>query len=166
MWGRVLGVGRRRLGSLNRAGTDNLNMVMNCHFGRQSLRAFEDRRLVSCLSKATRADGSGQRRSAERRHGAKLSRLTRVVPPGPALSHVRFFLGKGGTVKCGVRVSETSASSAEPCGMGTNNPAGRSYLVAPSRAQSHLVKPKKSKKTGADGRRFSRRTRRGRRKKR
>jgi hypothetical protein len=32
--------------------------------------------------------------------------------------------------------------------MGTNNPAGRSCLVAPSRSQSHLVKPKKSKKTG------------------
>ena len=36
----------------------------------------------------------------------KSSRLTRVVPPGPALSRTRFFLGICGTFNCGVWISE------------------------------------------------------------
>jgi hypothetical protein len=38
------------------------------------------------------------------------SRLARLVPRCPALSHLRFFLGIGGTTNCGVRSAE--------CGMG------------------------------------------------
>jgi len=53
-----------------------------------------------------------------------------------------------GPIECGIRRLRRAQSSRAECGMGTNNPAGRSCLVAPSRSQSHLVKPKKSKKTG------------------
>jgi len=44
---------------------------------------------------------------------ANASRSTRIVPPGPALSHHRFFLGICGTVKCGVWIADCGMEDGE-----------------------------------------------------
>jgi hypothetical protein len=46
------------------------------------------------------AGGSRTRTSTRRDGGPTRSRSTRIVPPGPALSHLRFFLGISGTAGC------------------------------------------------------------------
>jgi hypothetical protein len=42
--------------------------------------------------------------------------MSHFVPAGPALSRIQYFLGRCGTFNWGVRNSETSAGSVEPCG--------------------------------------------------
>jgi hypothetical protein len=83
--------------------------LMNCDMQLMRPRAHERRdnrrkgpRLVTsspAISRGTKTDKPGQRRSAERRYGGK---NVPVVPPGPALSRIRFFLGICGTVECGM----------------------------------------------------------------
>ena len=121
------------LGGTGRGGRDKLK-ILNAKFkirgelrvempasrrvpARLSPEGSETRHLVSYCSKGARpgawgarADGPGQRRSAERRHGAKFVPLD---PRCPAWSRVvprTIFLGICGTVKCRIRSAE--------CGMG------------------------------------------------
>ena len=68
----------------------------------------ETRHLVSYRSKTRSTDGRGQRRSAERRHGAKLSRSTRVVPPAIFFGNTRDARLR--SADCGVRNGRTDGN--------------------------------------------------------
>jgi hypothetical protein len=58
-----------------------------------------------------------------------LAKFVPLVPHCPAWSRVRFFLGKGGTGKCGIRRLRRAQSSRAECGISEHGDAGRGKRI-------------------------------------